>query len=171
MKETTSTETETSDDSKETNGSTNDGSDTTDGSTIVDTSCDSITFSDPGQSNLSDTYTGVEQFFVLKDFTISPADCTSKIIYEISNVVGPNAGDYSSLSNGWLYPGNTNGNLGLTANLADFVSNALPEGVYTFTVTAKGPGSQSQTTDFTWTLDYLCNNRVCPTITPVIYNI
>ena len=86
-------------------------------------------------------------------------------------MVGPDAGDYSTLANGWLYPSNTNGNLGLTATVADFVSNALPEGVYTFTVTAKGPGSQSQTTDFTWTLDYLCNNRACPTISPITYKI
>ena len=86
-------------------------------------------------------------------------------------MVGPDAGDYSGLASGWLYPGNTNGNLGLTAAVADFVSNALPEGVYTFTVTAKGTGSQSQTTEFTWTLDYLCNNVVCPTISPVNYKI
>ena len=108
---------------------------------------------------------------MLNEFTISPAICKPTVVYELTNVVGPDAGDYSGLANGWLYPGNSNGSLGLTANLADFVSNALPEGVYTFTVTAKGLGSQSQTTDFTWTLDYLCNNRACPTVAPVTYKI
>ena len=75
---------------------------------------------------------------MLNEFTISPAICTSTVVFEITNVVGPDAGDYSGLANGWLYPGNTNGNLGLTATVPEYVSDALPEGVYTFTITAQG---------------------------------
>ena len=78
--------------------------------------------------------------------------------------------DFTSLYAAWVYPANINGNLGLTATVPEYVSGALPEGVYTFTITAQGL-AQSQTTDFTWTLDYLCNNRVCPTISPITYTI
>ena len=84
----------------------------------VDTPCDSITFSDPGQNDLTDTYTGVEKFFVLSEFTITPTICTPTVDYSVTNVQGPDASDYSSLATGWIYPGDANGNLGLTATVA-----------------------------------------------------
>ena len=80
---------------------------------------------------------------------------------------------YNDLCDDWIYPADSNGNLPLTASNGDQFGSppALPEGVYTFTITACGLDGQTQTTTFTWTLDYICTNLVCPTISPITYTI
>ena len=65
---------------------------------IIDTPCDSITFSDLDQTDLSDTYTGTTQYFVLSEFTIAPAICEPTVTYSPTSVVGPDiAINFSSL--------------------------------------------------------------------------
>lgn len=64
----------------------------------IDTPCENgLTFTDPGQSNFEDMYTGVPQTFTLNPLEVTPSICASTINYKCTNVEGPDDADYTSL--------------------------------------------------------------------------
>ena len=71
-----------------------------------------------------------------------------------------------------MFPADSNGNLGLTANEGDDAS-ILPPGDYIFTILGTGLNGQTATSTFTWTLSATgpCDMVMCPAITEYSYTI
>ena len=70
---------------------------------------------------------------MLNPFTIEPTICIETVEYTCTGVSGPGGVAFDDLCNAWSTP-----NLSLTATPAQFLSGDLPEGTYTFTITATG---------------------------------
>ena len=104
------------------------------------------TFDETPQTGVEDDYSGETKYFTLTPFMVQPAVCDTEgtIEYTCTRVVDFGGTEYPQLCDDWTYPADANGNLGLTANLEDYPS-VLPEGAYTFTVTATGLNGQTET--------------------------
>ena len=83
--------------------------------------CANLDTLDPtAQGNLMDNYSGITQYFSLTPFTITPASCESSVTYTCEGVLGPDGMTaFDSLCDAWVFPADSNGNLGLTASPGD----------------------------------------------------
>lgn len=119
------------------------------------------------QTSITDDYSGNTKYFTLTPFTAEPDICDNDdIVYTCTSVAGPDWSAFNQLCDGWQNADAiaNDGDLALTANLADFTNNDLPVGTYTFTITATGLNGQTTTGTFTWTLTegIPCLDLICP---------
>lgn len=143
--------------------------------TLTDPCIDLFTYTAVDQDNLADDkYSNTAVPWSLNRFTVEPAFCIPTVTYEITSIV--DASDTSFLAK---YQSDfdvtfdsdadapADGTAALTATTADYLSDNMPPGVYTFTVESTSKNGTKLSKTFTWTLLDPCGPPTTVQIDPL----